>query len=71
MSRDLMNEDYYVSGGGQVPVKWTAPEVQHFVYVVSRASARECICSHSQFMTIEICDICRYVCSGTPHKGHP
>ena len=27
MTRDLMNEDYYVSGGGQIPVKWTAPEV--------------------------------------------
>ena len=27
MSRNLHEENYYVSSGGQVPVKWTAPEV--------------------------------------------
>ena len=27
MSRDLLDENYYVSRGGMVPVKWTAPEV--------------------------------------------
>ncbi len=27
MSRDLMDESYYVSQGGKIPVKWTAPEV--------------------------------------------
>ena len=27
MSRDLADENYYVSHGGQIPVKWTAPEV--------------------------------------------
>ena len=27
MSRDIMNKTYYISSGGQVPVKWTAPEV--------------------------------------------
>ena len=26
MSRDLANENYYVSHGGKIPVKWTAPE---------------------------------------------
>ena len=26
MSRDLADEDYYVSKGGKIPVKWTAPE---------------------------------------------
>ena len=30
MSRDLMDESYYVSHGGKIPVKWTAPEVKHF-----------------------------------------
>lgn len=27
MSRDLAQQDYYISQGGQIPVKWTAPEV--------------------------------------------
>ena len=27
MSRDVVDENYYVSKGGKVPVKWTAPEV--------------------------------------------
>ena len=29
MSRDLAKEDYYISHGGQIPVKWTAPEVMN------------------------------------------
>ena len=27
MSRDLDDENYYISNGGKIPVKWTAPEV--------------------------------------------
>ena len=27
MSRDLADENYYISHGGKIPVKWTAPEV--------------------------------------------
>jgi len=27
MARDLQEQDYYVSKGGKIPVKWTAPEV--------------------------------------------
>ena len=26
MARDLADEDYYLSHGGKIPVKWTAPE---------------------------------------------
>ena len=26
MSKDLQSKDYYVSHGGKIPVKWTAPE---------------------------------------------
>ena len=26
LSRDLMNNSYYISQGGKIPVKWTAPE---------------------------------------------
>jgi hypothetical protein len=27
LARDLENENYYISHGGKIPVKWTAPEV--------------------------------------------
>ena len=27
MSRDLLDDDYYVSHEEKIPVKWTAPEV--------------------------------------------
>ena len=30
MSRDLADENYYVSHGGKIPVKWTAPEAINF-----------------------------------------
>ena len=30
MSRNLSDENYYVSQGGQIPVKWTAPEAIHY-----------------------------------------
>ena len=30
MSRNLADESYYVSQGGLIPVKWTAPEAIHF-----------------------------------------
>ena len=30
MSRDLAEDDYYISHGGQIPVKWTAPEALQY-----------------------------------------
>ena len=27
MSRDILDENYYITSGGKIPVKWTAPEV--------------------------------------------
>ena len=27
MSRDLLDENYYITSGGKTPVKWTTPEV--------------------------------------------
>ena len=27
MSRDLIDSNYYITSGGRIPVKWTAPEV--------------------------------------------
>ena len=33
MSRDLQDSDYYITHGGQIPVRWTAPEVCFDVHV--------------------------------------
>ena len=33
MSRDLMDESYYTSHGGMIPVKWTAPEVTRAIAI--------------------------------------
>ena len=30
MSRDLADEDHYLSNGGKIPVRWTAPEAIKF-----------------------------------------
>ncbi|XP_064406658.1 tyrosine-protein kinase Fes/Fps-like isoform X4 [Halichondria panicea] len=30
LSRDLEDESYYISHGGEIPVKWTAPEALHY-----------------------------------------
>ena len=32
MSRDLDDEDYYMSQGGIIPIKWTAPEVITYLH---------------------------------------
>ena len=29
MARDLIQESHYISRGGMIPIKWTAPEVCH------------------------------------------
>ena len=38
MSRNVLDENYYVTSGEKIPVKWTAPEVSqcsivHFIYI--------------------------------------
>lgn len=30
LSRDLQSEDFYMSHGGKIPVKWSAPEALHY-----------------------------------------
>ena len=42
MSRDLVEEDYYISNGGKIPVKWTAPEVR--VCMCLRVCVYVCVC---------------------------
>ena len=39
MSRDLMDENYYISSGGKIPVKWTAPEVRASPSLVALCSS--------------------------------
>ena len=34
MARDLLDEDYYQSRGGKIPVKWTAPEVINTINLI-------------------------------------
>ena len=43
MSRDLEDEDYYVSHGGKIPVKWTAPEVCIIVCYTCKYRHTPCI----------------------------
>ena len=30
MSRDLVYAEYYISEGGEIPLKWTAPEAVYY-----------------------------------------
>lgn len=39
MSRNLEDDSYYVSRGGMIPVKWTAPEVNTLPITESEAIA--------------------------------
>ena len=45
MSRNLMDENYYISHGGKVPVKWTAPEVSGRRYQMTYGKNVMIICS--------------------------
>ena len=36
MSRDLLDENHYITSGGKVPIKWTAPEVYILQYEIVR-----------------------------------
>ena len=33
MARDITDESFYMSSGGLIPVRWTAPEVLYLQYV--------------------------------------
>ena len=39
MARDLENEQYYISRGGKIPIRWSPPEVAN-VYRASGAYDR-------------------------------
>ena len=60
MSRDLADENYYISHGGKIPVKWTAPEV------CVRACVRVCACVRACVRACMCVRVC--VCDTWPVK---
>ena len=36
MSRDLQDENYYISNAKKIPIKWTAPEVDNTIFDVHK-----------------------------------
>ena len=34
MARDVADDTYYITGGGKIPVKWTAPEVYRSLVIM-------------------------------------
>ena len=53
MSRDLIDDNYYITSGGKIPVKWTAPEVanDHISHLLQHpiAHCRHYIIENTQF----------------------
>ena len=53
MSRDLIDDNYYITSGGMIPVKWTAPEVtnDHIGHLLHHpiAHCRHYIVENTQF----------------------
>ena len=59
MSRDLASDNYYITSGGKIPVKWTAPEV--CIYDIK---IQQCIIT-SYYYILAFC-ICRpYIIANT------
>ena len=38
MARDVADDNYYVTTGGKIPIKWTAPEVVKLIYIIAIAT---------------------------------
>ena len=53
MSRDLIDDNYYITSGGKIPVRWTAPEVanDHISHLLQHpiAHCRHYITKSTQF----------------------
>ena len=52
MSRDLIDHNYYITSGGKIPVKWTAPEVGSYcsyIYPMIFSLYRHCTLRNTQF----------------------
>ena len=50
LSRGVDDSDYYISHGGKIPVKWTAPEVK----LVSSRSFRRLLAFHNAFYILSL-----------------
>ena len=64
MSRDLEDDNYYISHGGKIPVKWTSPEVCVCVYLCVCVCTRTRLCLHLHvYVCVCVCcGVCVYVC---------
>ena len=54
MSHDLIDGNYYITSGGKIPVKWTAPEVLinlvlHDLYTGTYTNCRHYFTENTQF----------------------
>jgi len=54
MARDLDESSYYVSHGGKVPVKWTAPEVPDHINMLNTQTALNTFAPQIKYNTLGI-----------------
>ena len=54
MSRDLTSDYYYITSGGKIPVKWTAPEVS---IAITQLLYRLCWLMHLESLLYRLCII--------------
>ena len=57
MARDLEESNYYISHGGKIPVKWTAPEVE--ILSVSYLQASVLAPRPPQYCMLVVCACCK------------
>ena len=61
MSRDLTNDNYYVTSGGKIPVKWTAPEVSVAIDLKICNNYSVYVTLHNYHLYMVIIHICTYI----------
>ena len=62
MSRDLIDSNYYITSGGKIPVRWTAPEVKNEIsvakFIYASTLYRHYIIKNTQFrVTYGVMDV--------------